>query len=217
MFVGRWRGPCFAGLLACLAAAGAPAQVQRSSGSGGGGAGGDAAAARLQQQLQMLTATKAESDAAAAKLRQENESLKQQLQKATEDQGSLQQRATVLEAATQRGARVEKESAIEMGRLKGQMQELLTRFRETAQNLKDVETDRNRVLGVVAAREQDIKACGDRNAKLYQLNSEILDRMENRGFWAAVAEHEPFTQIARTRLENLADDYRERAGEQRQH
>jgi chromosome segregation ATPase len=213
MSANRRREQWVAVALACLVAATAPAQVQRS----GGGAGGDAAAARLQQQLQMLTAAKAESDAAAAKLKQENESLKQQLQKLSDDQGGLQQRAATLEAATQRGARAEREHAIETGRLKGQLQELVTRFRETVQSLKDIETDRDRLRGEVAAREQDIKACGDRNAKLYQLSGEILDRMEKRGFWAAVAEHEPFTQIARTRLENLSDDYRARAEENRQH
>jgi chromosome segregation ATPase len=202
-----------AAVLACLAAAAGYAQVQRAA--PGGGDGGEAVA-RLQQQVQSLSAAKAQAEASAAQLRQENESLKQQLAKATGDQDALQQHAAALEAANRRSANTEKQNAIETGRLKGQMQELIGRFRETAENLQKVETDRSQLQAQLKAREQEVKACGDRNARLYELNGEILDRMENRGFWAAVAEHEPFTQIARTRLENLADDYRTRAAEQRQ-
>lgn len=200
--------------LACLAASAGHAQVQRAAPAGASA--GAELAARLQQQLQALSAAKAQAETAAAQLRQENDSLKQQLAKLTGEQDTLQQHATALEAASQRSARAEKEKAIETGRLRGQMEELVGRFRETVENLKSVETDRGRVQAELAAREQALKACGERNARLYQLNGEILERMENRGFWAAVAEHEPFTQIARTRLENLADDYRARAAEQRQ-
>jgi cell division protein FtsB len=192
----------------CLASALAHAQVQRS--------GGDAGAARLMQQLQQLQAQQAEAQAQSDKLKQENDSLKQQLQKLQGDQGALAQRAATLEAAARRDAQASRDSATATENLRGQMQELITRFRETAQNLKDVETDRTKIRGDLAAREQDLKACGERNAKLYELNAELLDHMEHRGFWAAVAEREPFTRIARTRLQNLAEDYRGRAEELRQ-
>jgi len=43
----------------------------------------------------------------------------------------------------------------------------------------------------------------------------VLDRMANRGFWAAVGEREPFTKLKRVELENLIDDYKYRADELR--
>jgi len=184
------------------------AQTQRS--------GSDAGMLRLQQQLQQLTAAKADVAAQAEKLKQENDLLQKQLQQLTGERGALKQRTAALESAAQRDADASKDTASANEKLRGQMQELITRFRETAQNLKDVETDRTKLRGELSVREQDFKACTDRNEKLYQLNVEVLDKVEHRSFWSAVMEREPFTKIARTRLENLADNYRGRAADLRQ-
>jgi len=49
---------------------------------------------------------------------------------------------------------------------------------------------------------------------LYKLNTEVLDRLEHQGLWSHLARSEPFTQLKRTQLENLVDDYKQRATDQ---
>jgi ribosomal protein S19E (S16A) len=49
--------------------------------------------------------------------------------------------------------------------------------------------------------------------QLYEINREILNRYEHVGLFTKVSADEPFTKITRTRLENLADEYRQRAQE----
>ena len=95
------------------------------------------------------------------------------------------------------------------------MQELVTKFREMAGTLREVETERGAFKSQLAARERDYKVCVDRNIGLYEINNEILGRMEERGFWSKVAEREPFTRLKRTQIENLIDDYRYRVEELR--
>ncbi len=51
--------------------------------------------------------------------------------------------------------------------------------------------------------------------QLYELNRDILDRYERVGLFTKVSASEPFTKITRTRLENLVDEYRQRAQELR--
>jgi hypothetical protein len=53
----------------------------------------------------------------------------------------------------------------------------------------------------------------DSNRKLVSLNEEVLLRFEDEGFWSALTRREPFTQLKRVELENLADGYRDTARE----
>ncbi|HVY23375.1 MAG TPA: hypothetical protein VG962_08505 [Steroidobacteraceae bacterium] len=178
------------------------AQVQRS--------GNDTA--RVMQQLQQVMSEKAQ-------LQTENDSLKKQLQelqakvgKAGSEQAALQQRTTrELEASNAR----QKENETTIQQLRDKLQELIAKFRETATQLQSVETDREKFKNDLAARDRDYNTCVDRNAGLYFLNDEILRKLEDHSIWDTVREKEPFTRLARTRLENLIDDYRDRVEELR--
>ena len=96
------------------------------------------------------------------------------------------------------------------------MQELIAKFRETAQTLRDVETDRAIVEAVGRTRTfASWMPASTSNMSLYKLNGELLTQLENGGFWSRVAQAEPFTRIKRTELENLIEDYKYRAEEQK--
>jgi len=192
-------------VLLTLLSGAALAQVQR--------AGGDSGSMRLQQQIQQLGSEKAQAEAQLTKLKQDNDSLKKQVQQLTSTQAALKQRGAALETAAQRAADATRDSNAASDKLRAQLQELIARYRDLAQNLKGVETDRTTVRQTLAAREQSLKDCRDRNQKLYTLNADILTQMEHGGFWSAVGQHEPFTRIGRTRLENLVDTTREQADE----
>lgn len=186
----------------------APASIAQSERSGND-------TARVMQQLQQVTAERTALQADKDRLQKEVDNLKAQLAPLQEERGALTRKAQVAEAAAARLAGSSEANSAAVERSRVQMQDLVTRFRETAQNLQDVEADRNAARGLLAAKDQELKVCIDRNAGLYSLNSEMLEQMEGRGFWSGVGEREPFTRLARTRLENLIDDYRYRVEELR--
>jgi hypothetical protein len=95
------------------------------------------------------------------------------------------------------------------------MQQLVAKFRETAQSLRDVESDRTTTKQTLATRDQQLKVCVDRNLALFKLNGEVLTRLENQGVWGRMARAEPFTKIKRVEMENLVDEYKSRAEDQR--
>lgn len=192
-------------LLACSLACVAQAQVQRSGN----------ADARVAQQLQQLSSEKSALQSENNKLERELEQAKAQLQKYTVVTRDLESRNKALIAAANKGNTASQQLEEQLDRSKAQNQELVGKFRETVQALRDIEAERTTLKSQMAAKERDYKVCVDRNVGLYQVNDEILDRMEDRGFWSQLTEREPFTRIQRTRLENLIDDYRYRADELR--
>ena len=196
--------------LACLAIAALGGSVGAQTARSGAGA-----SAALVQEMQQLAAERTTLQAA-------NEKLKSQLAEVTKDRDALkagqqavERRARDASAAlaqsnTQRTAVDE-----ELTQTKARMQELITKFRETIQKLREVETADATDRQSLATREHELALCADRNVALYRLNDEVLTRLDKVGFWSKVAMAEPFTRIKRTQNENLVDDYRSRAQEQR--
>jgi chaperonin cofactor prefoldin len=181
----------------------ASAQAQRS--------GNDAA--RVMQQLQQMSAERVALQADKARLEQEVADLKAK-QAGAAAAGATAQNSRAAQRATAAEAK-ERETAAELERVRAQMQELIPRFRETAQTLKNVELERNQQRAKLGEQERALATCVDRNAGLYELNTEVLAHLEGRGPFTRLAEREPFLKLKRTELENLIDDYRYRVEELR--
>src|SRR5262245_17815850 len=173
------------------------------------------AEARINQQLQQLSNERAALQSENARLKQDLDKVRKDLEKVTAGQAAAENRSRSLQASASRDEAASQQAQQQLEQTRAQMQELVTKFRETAQTLREVEADRASLKSQVSTRERDFKTCVDRNAGLYNLNVEVLEHMENRGFWSAVSEREPFTKLKRTELENLIDDYRYRADELR--
>jgi predicted RNase H-like nuclease (RuvC/YqgF family) len=175
--------------------------------------------AQAMQQLQQLaserTALQAENSRIKVEMeaaRKERDSLKSALKTA---QNALTSRNRDAEAEL---ARVQGEKARldgEIAREKQRFEELAQRFRETATAVREVETDRATKTQRLAQSEQDLKIAQERNAKLHTLAVEMIDKFNDQGFWSSMARREPFTQLKRVELENLADDYRGAVDDQR--
>jgi chromosome segregation ATPase len=194
------------GALSLLLASGATAQVQRSGNDN----------ARVMQQLQQLTAEKAAMQAENTKLKTDVDNLKAQLASAAAALSASEQRAKKVAAgATAKESAAAQELNDALTRNRSQMQELVTRYRETGETLKTVETERDKLRAETSTQQRDLKTCVDRNAGMYLLTDEILRKVEDRGVWSSLTDKEPFTRISRTRLENLIDDYRYRVDELR--
>lgn len=59
----------------------------------------------------------------------------------------------------------------------------------------------------LSAQSKNFDICYGNNKKLYEINKEILGQYENKGFWDALKQKEPFTAIERVKVENLVQDY----------
>ena len=191
-------------LAAMLGSLSAHAQTARSGGSD---------SARL---VQHLAADRDRLQAENAQLQQELAALKlqqQQQKQGSSSESALKQQAQAAQASASRLAAENASQQAKLSRVQSQLDELVAKFRETAQALKDSEGELGSLRTSNQARERELGACVEANSELVTMNGEILDRLENVGFWSRVAASEPFTQIKRTRLQNLADENRSRAAE----
>ncbi len=60
-----------------------------------------------------------------------------------------------------------------------------------------------------------VDLCEGKNAELYATGKEILDKLDSDDFAASLVRHEPFTGIARVKLDNIVQDYQDKLRDQR--
>jgi len=176
---------------------------------------GGAPNAQLMLQMQQLASERTSLQAENAKIKKELEDVKKE-----RDTLKNAQKATDARVKTSAGQvaqlTAQRESAEEsLKQTKDRMQELVAKFRETVQTLREIETDRNTNKQTLATRDQELKVCIDRNLALYKLNDELLTRIDKQSVFSRMAASEPFTRIKRIQNENLVDDYKARADDQR--
>lgn len=199
-------------LLACsctLAFLGQPAWSQTTR-SGGGGE-----AQKFMQQYQQIAAektalqgqlaqSKKDLDAANAQIAQLNAQMKKEREAAKAHVGvspAVLAQATTGKEAAERN----------LEKSKQQTAEVVTKFRELAGNMRDVEADRTKLRDEATRRGAAFDTCAANNQQLYELLGESLDRYQHVGAFTRVSASEPFTQITRTRMENLVLETRQRA------
>ena len=195
-----------AALLLSVHAGQAGAQAARTGGAGN---------AQLVQQLQQLASERTALQAENARMKKELAEMTKDRDALKSGRAALDQRAKASEAAIARGAQDRASAESENARLKERMQELVVRFRETARTLKDVEGERTTFKQSLTTKEAQLSACVAKNTALFDLNDEVLTRLEGQGAFSRLASAEPFTKLKRVQLENLIEDYRYRADDQR--
>jgi chromosome segregation ATPase len=194
--------------LVMVVAAANPVYAQTARGGGG-------ANAELLMQMQQLASERTSLQAENASMKKELEGLRKERDSLKSAQGALDSRVKASAAALAQSAAQRQSTDEELKLTRERMQALVDKFRETIQQLRETETDRAAVKQNLGAREQELKVCIDRNLALYKLNQEVLTRLDKQTFWSRLGASEPFTRIKRVQLENLVDDYKARADEQR--
>jgi chromosome segregation ATPase len=187
----------------------AHAQVERSSGG---------ETQKIMQQYQQIAAEKTALQAQVTQMKTDLDAAKTELAAVKKERDALKVRAGGAAAAAAAVAQLNasKESADKNLELyKQRMNELVSRFRETATNLKEVEADRTKLRQDLGERNAAFDKCAENNLQLYEITNEVLDRYDHVGLFTKASAAEPFTRIARTRIENLVDEYRARALENR--
>jgi hypothetical protein len=175
---------------------------------------GGGASAQLMQQMQQLASERTALQAENVKLKKDLEDLRKDRDALKNTQQAVTKRAATAEASLRQSTSRSQSTDQELAQSKQRMQELVAKFRETLQTLRDVESEKTGAKQEVVARDRELKSCVDHNLALYKINEEVLTHLEHQTVWTRVAQAEPFTKIERFKLENLVDGYKERADEQ---
>lgn len=163
--------------------------------------------ARLQQMVNDITAERdalsAQNANLAEKLAKEKEAHEKQLEQ-------LKRKLTGSEGALDRYKENDAALRARITEDRARMQELIDKFRETAQSLRQVEMERGELKATVSAQREGIRQCTRKNLELYQANLDLLDRYQAKGVWDAMLQREAVTGLRRVEIENLVEDYRRR-------
>ena len=180
----------------------AQAQTQRSGGE----------AQKFMQQYQQLAAEKTALQGQLEQMKKDLDAANASLAEVKKERDLLKARPagvspanvaalTASRAAAERSLQESKQRTVE----------LVSRFRDTVTNLKDVEADRTRLRTDLAARNTAFDKCAENNLQLLEINDDILNRYEHVGLFTKVSAVEPFTKLTRTRMDNLVVETRARA------
>jgi DNA repair exonuclease SbcCD ATPase subunit len=180
----------------------AGAQVQRSGGE----------SQKFMQQYQQIAADKSALQAQLAQVQKDLDAAKSEVAAVKKERDLLKARPAGVPASAAAQLTAAKDAAERsLEQSKQRMTELVGRFREMATNLKETESERAKLRSDLDQRSAAFDKCAEDNLGLYAINGEILDRYEHVGLFTKVGAAEPFTKLTRTRMENLAVEYRARA------
>ncbi len=176
---------------------------------------GGGASPQAMQQLQQLAAERTALQAENTRMKQELEALRRERDELKDGAASGERRTRIAQAELARASATREGTAQELEQQRARTQDLVEKSREIIDTLRSVELQRAELEQQSRERGGALEVCGERNRALYQMNAELLDRIENRSVWSALSRGEPFTQITRARLENLIEDYRYKAEDQK--
>lgn len=174
----------------------------------------------------MSSAAVADTDREVTRLTREMRQVQAKLTAAQQENVSLSAQIEALKKqislAETKGSVLEKKSK---GQSK-QVDELTEKYQETDKNLQktmqllaamtesqkqtqlEKEQERKRLEGV-------IQVCEKRNADLYQVSVDMMNRYQSKGVVDALLQKEPFTGIEKVRVDNVMQDYRDKAADAR--
>ena len=177
---------------------------------------------RLQQQLsrvqQDVVAVRGEKEALEKQLAAQKDELEQQraeLPRARAAAGRERKEKLAVEAELEklRAQLVERDKALAEARARGE--ELAGKER----NALAVVAERDRGLKAyqadLARQNKEIAACEAKNAALYDLNVEILDRYRTKSVAEVLAREEPLTGLKNVEVFNIVQEYRDKLDAQR--
>jgi chromosome segregation ATPase len=105
---------------------------------------------------------------------------------------------------------------------KQQQDELSNKYQESEKKLKQMEEQYAASIKSLQQtqreKEQEAKrldsevlACEKKNSQLYLISSDLMDKYKAKGVLQAMRQAEPFTQLEKVMMENLLQEYRDKA------
>ena len=88
------------------------------------------------------------------------------------------------------------------------LQELTLLHSETSQTLQKTQTEKDQERKRL---DGEVQICEKKNTALYGLSIDLIEKYRSKGVVASILQAEPFTQLERVRVDNLLQDYKEKA------
>jgi chromosome segregation ATPase len=107
------------------------------------------------------------------------------------------------------------ERETENASLQDSLQKLQATQGHAVEVAQKAEAERSKLAGQVIELQRKLADRESKNLALFKLANEILKRYERFGLGDALAAKEPFTGVARVKLENLVQDYQDKLADQR--
>jgi chromosome segregation ATPase len=177
------------------------AQTERSGGE----------AQRFMQQYQQISQEKTALQGQLAEAKKDLDSANAQIASLKKERDELKAHAGGSTAAVAQANASKDAAEKSVEQYKQRLAELVTKFREMATNMRDIEADRTQLHKTLDERDAAFDRCAENNQQLYDINRDILDRYDHVGPFTKVSTVEPFTRITRTRLDNLVVETQARA------
>jgi len=116
------------------------------------------------------------------------------------------------------------------GGQKKQFAELTEKFQESENNLQKMTlqySDTNKSLQQVQKEKEqlqldkdqqqkrlsgDIQVCEKKNADLYRISVELMEKYQSKGVFTALLQAEPFTQLESVKIQSLMQEYKDKTG-----
>lgn len=171
--------------------------------------------ARVQQAMRNMTTRLRAAETERNNLQAAKDQSDQELKTLTEKLNVLTKQATddskALAAAKTQLAEREAENA----QLQDSLQKLQVSQSHAVEAAQKAENERAKLNSQVIELKRKVADGEARNLALFKLANEILKRYEHFGLGDALAAKEPFTGVARVKLENLVQDYQDKLVDQR--
>ncbi len=171
---------------------------------------------RLRDALRQTTLQLRQAQDENAELRAKQQALEQQ-QAAPKPQAPAADAAQLVNA--RRALEAKTAAAATLQQQLDDAQKALGEWQKARQEAVDLarkrDADATRFQGLYEQIQARALSCEQKNAQLYSLGNELLDRYKNKGVWDAMKDDEPFTRIHRVNLEKLAQDYHDKLLDQK--
>jgi chromosome segregation ATPase len=171
--------------------------------------------ARVQQAMRNMTARLRAAETERDSLQSAKAQADQEKKVLTERLDGLTKQATADSQALAASKTKLAERETENAQLQDAIQKLQGTQTRAVEIAQKAEGERVKLAGQVIELQRKLSDREAKNLALFKLANEILKRYERFGLGDALAAKEPFTGIARVKLENLVQDYQDKIADQR--
>jgi septal ring factor EnvC (AmiA/AmiB activator) len=157
-----------------------------------------------QNQLAALQTAKAESD-------KEKQALSDRLDALTKQ--SADDKATSTKTIADLNTKITDQNT-QLGQYKDALEKWQQGYKQAVELARTKEAQRAKLASQVIVLQRRAEDDERKNAELYHLGKEILNRYEKFGLGTALTAREPFVGVTRVKLENLVQDYSDKLTDQ---
>ena len=88
------------------------------------------------------------------------------------------------------------------------LQQMMQLYVDASSSLQQLQTEKEQEQKRLSG---EIQVCEKKNAQLYRISMDLMDKYQSKGFISVLLQAEPFTQLERVKIQNLMQEYGDKA------